>query len=132
MHLLISPSRPSDSIMHKHGTGYQQRAQRRTDIQAVKTAAQARIHLACPHMTNLASKALNPALVDGLEILGRGDVRDKRLHQPPNCDAQVVEGTLGITSVLAAQMKRSIEYAKRANRPQIICDAVDQFSLAAR
>jgi len=72
------------------------------------------------------------ALVDGLEILGRGDVRDKRLHQPPNGDAQVVEGTLGITSVLAAQMKRSIEYAKRANRPRIICESVDQFSLAAR
>ena len=72
------------------------------------------------------------ALVDGLEILGRGDVRDKRLHQPPNGDAQVVEGTLGITSDLAAQMKRSIEYAKRANRPRIICESVDQFSLAAR
>lgn len=72
------------------------------------------------------------ALVDGLEILGRGDVRDKRLHQPPNNDAHVVEGTLGITSVMAAQMKRSIEYAKRANRPRIICDSVDQFSLAAR
>jgi len=72
------------------------------------------------------------ALVDGLEILGRGDVRDKRLHQPPNGDAQVVEGTLGITSDLAAQMKRSIEYAKRINRPRIICESVDQFSLAAR
>ena len=72
------------------------------------------------------------ALVDGLEILGRSDVRDKRLHKPPNGDAHVVEGTLGITSVVAAQMKRSIEYAKRANRPRIICDSVDQFSLAAR
>lgn len=72
------------------------------------------------------------ALVDGLEILGRGDVRDKRLHHPPNCDAQVVEGTLGITSELAGQMKRSIEYAKRASRPRIICESVAQFSLAAR
>ena len=39
------------------------------------TAAQARIHLACPHMTNLASKALNPALVQmvakaGVPLLG--------------------------------------------------------------
>jgi len=72
------------------------------------------------------------ALVEGLEILGRSDVRDKRLHQPPNGDAHVVEGTLGINSTVAAQMKRSMEYAKRANRPRIICDSVDQFRLAAR
>ena len=72
------------------------------------------------------------AMVDGLSILGRGDVFTKRKWWLPEDDAQVTEGSHGITGTMAAQMRRSLEYSKRENRPRIICSSVDQYSAESR
>ena len=72
------------------------------------------------------------AKVDGLAILGRGDVIDKRKWKIPEGDAQITEGSLGITRLMATQMQRSLEYAKRANRPRIICSSADQYCIESR
>ena len=72
------------------------------------------------------------AMVDGLSILGRGDVFTKRKWWLPEDDAQITEGSHGITGTMAAQMRRSLEYSKRENRPRIICSSVDQYSVESR
>ena len=72
------------------------------------------------------------AMVDGLSILGRGDVFTKRKWWLPEDDAQITEGSHGITGLMAAQMRRSLEYSKRENRPRIICSSVDQYSVESR
>ena len=73
------------------------------------------------------------ALVDGLAILGRGDIFTKRKWWLPENDPQIVEcADLGITSTVAAQMQRSLEYSKRENRPRIICKSVDQYCIESR
>ena len=72
------------------------------------------------------------AMVDGLKILGRGDVFTKRKWWLPEDDAQITEGSHGITGSMAAQMRRSLEYSKRENRPRIICSSVDQYNAESR
>jgi len=72
------------------------------------------------------------AIVNGLAILGRGDVFTKRKWWLPENDPQITEGSNGITSLMAEQMERSLEYAKRENRPQIICKSVDQYCIESR
>ena len=71
-------------------------------------------------------------LVHGLSILGRGDVLKKREWKIPAGDAQHAEGTHGIDRLMAAQLERSLQYAKHANRPRIICESVEQYRLEAR
>ena len=71
-------------------------------------------------------------LVHGLSILGRGDVLKKRHWKIPKGVAQHAEGTHGIDSLMAAQLERSLQYAKHANRPRIICESVEQYRLEAR
>ena len=71
-------------------------------------------------------------LVHGLSILGRGDVLKKREWKIPAGDAQHAEGTNGIDKLMAAQLERSLLYAKHANRPRIICESVEQYRLEAR
>tara|TARA_Y100000768_G_scaffold134447_1_gene100145 strand:- start:4202 stop:4915 length:714 start_codon:yes stop_codon:yes gene_type:complete len=71
-------------------------------------------------------------LVHGLSILGRGDVLTKREWKIPAGVAQHAEGTHGIDRLMAAQLERSLQYAKHANRPRIICESVEQYRLEAR
>ena len=71
-------------------------------------------------------------LVHGLSILGRGDVLKKREWKIPAGDAQHAEGTHGIDRLMAVQLERSLQYAKHANRPRIICESVEQYRLEAR
>lgn len=72
------------------------------------------------------------AMVDGLAILGRGDIFTKRKWWLPENDPQITEGSHGITGIVAAQMQRSLEYTKRENRPRIICKSVDQYCIESR
>jgi hypothetical protein len=71
-------------------------------------------------------------LVHGLSILGRGDVLKKREWKIPAGDAQHAEGAHGIDRLMAVQLERSLQYAKHANRPRIICESVEQYRLEAR
>ncbi len=70
-------------------------------------------------------------LVDGLMILGRADVRAKRLLKAHGGDAPIAVGG-DIDAAMAARMRRSLDYSKRANRPRIICSSVAKYRLAAR
>ena len=69
--------------------------------------------------------------VDGLMILGRADVAKKRLLKPHGGDAPICTGG-EIDAVMAEQMRRSLDYSKRINRPRIICNSVAKYRLAAR
>lgn len=72
------------------------------------------------------------SLVKDLHMLCRSDVFSKRIHKPSGVIPHIIVGERNVSANMAAQMNRSLEYAKRHQRPQIICDAVDEYRLFVR
>lgn len=72
------------------------------------------------------------SLVKDLHMLCRSDVFSKRIHKPSGVTPSIIVGERNVSANMAAQMNRSLEYAKRHQRPQIICDAVDEYRLFVR
>ena len=67
--------------------------------------------------------------VQGLHILGRGDVIKKRSHDPPpgSVETKLVAGWWGVTADLAQKMRRSQIYDVREDRTTIVCQSVDAY-----
>lgn len=72
------------------------------------------------------------SLVKDLRMLCRSDVFTKRIHKPSGVTPCIVVGERNVSANMASQMNRSLEFAQRHKRPQIICDAVDEYRLFVR
>ena len=72
------------------------------------------------------------SLIKDLKILGRGDVQKKRDKKRANRGEEElgdvpIEQRPGIDAVTCERMRRSQEFAKRENRPLLICEGARQL-----